>query len=93
MFSLWEEGIKLARNFLLFWNSTVICTSKAEKRREFLGAQSSDQRQKAQLVNFNGMQLKKELCQFTRLVLHSTQNTWCIFCGVVWFHRNGAFKF
>ena len=33
--------------------------------REFLGAQSSVQRQKAQLVNFKGLQLKKELCQFT----------------------------
>ena len=33
------------------------------------------------------MQLKKELCQFTRLVLHNTQNTWCIF--VVWFGFTG----
>ena len=23
MFSLWEEGVKLARNFLLFWNSNL----------------------------------------------------------------------
>ena len=61
--------------------------------REFLGAQSSVQRQKTQLVNFKGMQLKKELCHFTRLFLHSAQNTWCIFCGMVWFHRNGTFSF
>ena len=53
--------------------------------REFLGAQSSVQIQKAQLVNFKGVELKKELCHFTRLLLHSTQNTWCIFCGMAGF--------
>ena len=33
--------------------------------RAFLGAQSSVQRQKAQLVNLKEMQLKKELCHFS----------------------------
>ena len=47
MFSPLEEGVKLAKNFLIFRNG------KAEKMREFL------ETQKAQLVKFEGMQLKE----------------------------------
>ena len=67
MVNLFEEGVKLA-GISFYFGIIVICTAKARKMREFLGAQSSVQRQKAQLVNFKGMQLKKELCHFTRLV-------------------------
>ena len=36
MFSPLEEGVKLARNFLIFWNGDL----QAEKMREFVDAQS-----------------------------------------------------
>ena len=37
----------------------VICNAKVEKMREVLETQSEVQRQKAQLVKFEGMQLKE----------------------------------
>ena len=50
--------------------------------REFPGAQSSVQRQKAQLVNFiseDATEKEAMSLYFTGLLLQSTQNTWRIF--------------
>ena len=62
-----------------FYFGMAICTTKAEKIREFVQAQSEVQRQKVQL-KFEGMQLKEAVSlHWATVILHCTQNTWCIF--------------